>query len=292
MKIEACDLEQAREATREEAIRRLFDGARGEQRERYLIARSENVIGGAMLVRPDAFDSEVLSVQIGRVELALQEPTVGPALVSAGKDLAREAGYACLLAQVDAQAWHLIWTFSDQGFHLVDVSIEFEHDLRHLPPARDNGEMIVDDASESDVEAVVDSCATIFRRSRFYTDPFYPDDRADELHRLWIRNCYRGRADRFLVARVDGETIGFLTCMVDRSSGVGRIELAGVKPDRRGKGAATQMFEAALHWFADHAERVLTKTQVTNFAIASVFTRVGFRLHGGDLTFSKVLGEE
>jgi len=292
MKIEACSLEVARRVSRGVSLGELFDAARGDQLERYLIARDDEEIQGAMLVRPDGFDSEVFSVQVGRAAVVVRQPLVGPALLSAGTDLAREAGYACLVAQVDTQAWHLSWAFSDRGFRLVDVGIEFEHDLRRLPTIRGGGGVTIDDASESDVETVVESCATLFRGSRFYTDPFYPDDRADELHRRWIRNCYQGRADRFLVARVDGETIGFLTCAVDRSNGVGRIELAGVKPERQGKGAGTQMFEVALHWFSDHAERVLSKTQATNYAIASVYGRVGFRLHGSELTFSKVLREE
>jgi len=292
MRIEACDLEHARAASREQAIRGLFEEARGERLERYLIARSADRIGGGMLIRPDAFDSEALSRQVGRAALAVQEPGVGAALVSAGIDLAREAGYACLLAQVDAQAWSLIWAFSGQGFRLVDVGIEFEHDLRHLPPPSGGSAATIGDATESDLEAVLEGCATIFRGSRFYTDPFYPDDRADELHRRWIRNCYRDRAQRFLVARIDGETVGFITCLLDRPGGVGRLDLAGVRPERRGKRVGRQLVAAALHWLAPRAERVLVKTQVTNYVVASIFEAAGFRLRGSELIFSKVLGEE
>ena len=292
MKIEACDLEQARAVSREQALRGLFDGARGERLERYLIARSADRVGGGMLIRPDAFDSEILSRQVGRAALAAREPGVGPALVSAGIDLAREAGYACLLAQVDAQAWTPIWAFSGQGFRLVDVGVEFAHDLRDLTPFSGGSATTIGDATESDLEAVLESCATIFRGSRFYTDPFYPRDRADELHRRWIQNCYHGRAQRFLVARIEGETVGFIACLLDRPGGVGRIDLVGVRPERRGRGVGRQLVAAALQWFSSRAERVLVKTQLTNYVVASLYEAAGFRLHGSELTFNKVLGEE
>jgi GNAT superfamily N-acetyltransferase len=291
MRIELCDLEHARRVSSDQPICGVFDAARGNRLERYLIAGSGDMIEGAMLIRPDAFDSEVLSAQVGRAALALQQQTIGPALVSAGTNLARDAGYDYLLAQVDARAWPEVWAFSSQGFRLVDVGVQLEHDLRHLPPLSDSGAPIIDDATDGDVEAMLEKCATIFRGSRFYTDSFYGDDRADELHRRWIRNCYQGRAERFLVARIDDETVGFIACILDRSGDVGTIDLLGVAPGHRRTGVGSRLVAVALRWFGENAKRVSVKSQATNYAATSIYETAGFRLRAAHLGFSKVLDE-
>jgi GNAT superfamily N-acetyltransferase len=91
---------------------------------------------------------------------------------------------------------------------------------------------------------------------------------------------------------VGDDTIGFITCLLDQSSGLGTIDLVGVALGQRAKGVGKQLVAAALRWFSEHAKRVRVKTQVTNYVAASIYVAAGFRLRQSDLAFSKVLDEE
>jgi GNAT superfamily N-acetyltransferase len=245
-----------------------------------------DIDGGTLAFERSAFDSEIFRLSIGRVtECAAPTPAAFVALHAAAIERARSEGLALLWRLLLADAHAEIAALEAAGYGLRDVGVTFRHDLRGVAPATDPlaGVHVAD---EKDIERVVAECATIFRTSRYYHDPSLDVKGADEVHRQWIWNSFRGRADAVLV--VD-DASAFVTCAVN-AMGVGNIALFGVAPRAQGRGAGQRLLGAALAWFAARAKVVEVKTQAFNYPAAKMYERGGFRLVRSDLTYGRRLG--
>jgi ribosomal protein S18 acetylase RimI-like enzyme len=197
---------------------------------------------------------------------------------------ARERGFRHLVCQLEASEIPAARALESAGYRLTDVVATFAR----APAAFAASPLLVRAASDAEVELVADRCKAIFRAARFYTDPFYPPERADELHRRWILNCHRGGlADAFLVAVADGEVAGFSTCRLARPQLVGHMILLGVLPEFRRRGVGEALVGGTLRWFAERgAVEVRLRTQAVNQSAVNLYQRNGFRLARTELNFS------
>lgn len=240
---------------------------------------------GSLLVERVAFDSEIFGISVGRVtSCEAPAPSVLEVLHERAVACARAAKYAHLSRRVLADAYDEIRAVERARYGLVDVGVIFAHDLAGVSTDLVPG---VRPARLSDEAAILAECATIFRTSRYYHEPAFLA-RADEVHRRWIVNSFRGRADAVLVL---DDAPAFVTCLVDGTR-TGHIELFGVGRGARGRGAGRRLLDGALAWFKSHAERVEVKTQSTNYAAAKVYERGGFRLCRSELTFGRRIESE
>jgi dTDP-4-amino-4,6-dideoxy-D-galactose acyltransferase len=240
---------------------------------------------GSIAFERAAFDSDIFGFSIGRVTRCdANDPAALAQLHASAIERARAEGLSLLWRTVLAEHRAEVAALERTGYGLVDVGVTFDHDLRGVAPALHPGEGFRV-ADERDVERIVATSATLFRTSRYYNDPALSIEGADEVHRRWIWNCFRGRADAILV---DADVTSFVTCGVkDR---VGSIALFGVATGAQGKGAGQRLLGAALAWFAARADRVEVKTQAHNYPAARMYERAGFRLVRSDLTYGRRLG--
>lgn len=228
-----------------------------------------------------AFDSEIFGFEVARVtHSSAQDPAVLGRLYEAAVARARGEGFVHVSRRVLADSYAEITALERAGFRLADVGVTFDHDLRGVEPSMDEA-LGVKVADERDIERVVAECAGIFRTSRYYHDPMFSTELSDEVHRRWIWNSFRGRADAVLVLT---DVTAFVTCAVD-ASGTGDIALFGVGPSAQGRGAGQRLLRGALGWFAARSKRVEVKTQATNYAAARMYERGGFRLVRSELTY-------
>ncbi|MFO0612724.1 MAG: GNAT family N-acetyltransferase [Polyangiaceae bacterium] len=242
-------------------------------------------LGGSIAFEPVPFDTELFGFEVARVaDCSAPTPEALVALHAAAVEKAAAAGYKHISRRVGATDYAEIVALERAGYMLLDVGVIFDHDLKGIEKGKWNGARA---ATEKDVERVVAECAGIFRGSRYYHDPAFNDAGADELHRRWIWNCFKGRADVILV--LDDPT-AFVTCAVDKKTGHGNIALFGVSPNGQGKGSGQRLLGASLSWFAEHATKVDVKTQATNYAAARMYEKGGFRLCKGELTYGRRLG--
>lgn len=245
--------------------------------------------GGALTLERVGFDTEIFGIEVARItECKAPNPEALDRLHAAAVDRATSAGFAHVSRRVLATEYAEITALERAGHHLLDVGVIFDHDLRGVAPSKEvfskNGVRV---AIEKDVERAVAECYGIFRTSRYYHDPAFTAEGADEVHRRWIWNCFRGRADVVLVLE---DANAFVTCAVD-ASGVGDIALFGVAPSAQGKGAGQRLLGGAIAWFAEKAKRAEVKTQATNYAAARMYERGGFRLVRSELTYGRRIGK-
>ena len=245
--------------------------------------------GGRVVITENAFDTDVFGRRIGRLERPTSGSGASDDLLGASISTAAENGFAqlvCNRVEINDRAW--IWALESAGFRLTDVAVAFEHRLSRLPepPSRK-----LRPAKEGDEARLRDIASDLFATSRFYADPFYEKALADELHRRWITNCLRGRADVVLLAEDAGGPVGFMTCKV--SDRVGTIDLVGVGRGHQGKGVGRDVVAGGLLWFEAHgAARVEVRTQSRNYAAVRLYESAGFRLSRSDLTFSLRLEQQ
>lgn len=228
-----------------------------------------------------AFDSEIFGFGVARIVTCTSTSPAGYArLHREGVERARERGFRHVSRRIPGDADDERRGLEQSGYSLVDVGVVFERDLGDVTFSPFSSTRL---ASEADVELVARECASIFRTSRYYHDPAFSPELADELHRRSIWNSFRGRAAAFIVAE---EATAFVTCAVSPER-VGSIGLLGVSPGSRGRGVGHRLLSDALAWFAStaRAERVEVKTQVTNTSAVRTYERAGFRLARVELTY-------
>jgi ribosomal protein S18 acetylase RimI-like enzyme len=164
----------------------------------------------------------------------------------------------------------------------------FERDA--APPAAVDAAVRLVRAGEDDTLA--QRFAEVFTLTRFAVDPFVSTAAAAELHRRWIKNSCNGRADAVLVADVNGQLAGFVTCRVDPASKTGGIELIAVDSAHRGLGVGRKLMGGAQHWFASRVERVQVRTQVNNALATGLYQACGFRVKHGETTYAWMSGKK
>lgn len=241
---------------------------------------------GSLVLERVPFDSSIFGFEVGRVSECRAADAAGYAALHTEAVLrARAAGIRHVTRRVLGDAYAEIAGLERSGYGLSDLGIVFDHDLRDVPRGVPAGFRI---AEERDIERVVAECAGIFKTSRYYHDPSFSPEGADEVHRQWIWNSFRGRADAIVIP---DDASAFVTCAVD-AAGTGNIALFGVAPRAQGRGIGQALLRAGLGWFAERAKRVEVKTQSINVAAARMYERGGFRLFKSELTYGRAIESE
>lgn len=164
------------------------------------------------------------------------------------------------------------------GFQLVDVRVKLVLDRTwpRLPAPGLSPEVILREATEADLPALVPIAASVHTDSRFFMDQVVPRDKAAELFSLWLRRSIdRSIADVVFVAEVNGKAVSYISAKV--ADGIGTIGVVGVGADARGRGVGLAMVQRTLEWFAAAGTReVSVVTQARNVMAQRVYQRCGF----------------
>jgi hypothetical protein len=175
------------------------------------------------------------------------------------------------------------------GFRVKDFQVVHRFDLRE-PFTMRPSPVVVQDLDPSQVDDVIKVAAASFSGYGHYA----ADERLDkELCRDgysdWARRSCEDRtvADKVIVATLDGIVVGFLTLKLFENSGkkyaVGGI--GAVDPGYRGCGAFSSIVVCGLEWgkrlgldWEEHG------ALVTNYAVNSVFSQIGFKIVDASVT--------
>jgi GNAT superfamily N-acetyltransferase len=241
---------------------------------------------GAIAVVDEPFDSGLFDMVIGRVHVLVASPSEGlSTLLSTAADRARTLGYAQLLRRVPATHLAEIWALERAGFELMDVGLTFGRTVTGLLHAASYPDLVVRQATDADIASIVNTMLEIPWGSRYESDPAYSADQVRELRSRWLWNSHRGRAAIMLVGELDGQTAGYVTCLLDEGTKHGEIELVGTVPAFRGRRVASRILEHALAWYSERAAHITVRTQATNYAAAALYEKAGFTLEHSDFTF-------
>jgi dTDP-4-amino-4,6-dideoxy-D-galactose acyltransferase len=221
------------------------------------------------------WDSDFWGGTIGRV----RGHTLSEKLREQIEGWARACDVSCLYFLARSDDPQTTRLAEDAGFHLVDIRLTLDRPVPEIvTPPSDRDAVAVHEVRAADVPRLEAIAANSYHDTRFYADPGFPRDRCDALYRTWIKRSCDGYADAVLVADVEGEPAGYISCHLDDAAGIGHIGLVGVSPRAQGSGIGGLLVARALQWFAAHSPgRVLVVTQGRNYAAQRLYQRNQFR---------------
>ncbi|HWI16887.1 MAG TPA: GNAT family N-acetyltransferase [Vicinamibacterales bacterium] len=195
-------------------------------------------------------------------------------------DRARREDFAYLICRPPVDDGLAIHTLEQAGFYLTDVGVTWVSDAgRYLAGA--TSPRLVRHATEADLPLLTGEAVKLFRRSRFYSDPFFSEAEADRLHVAWLENSVAGKAANAVLIIPDA---GFVTCKLTKD-GAGEVPLIGVWEQSRRRGAGRELMTSAIEWFATQGVKtVRVKTQVKNLRAMNFYHRLGFDIDSMDMT--------
>jgi dTDP-4-amino-4,6-dideoxy-D-galactose acyltransferase len=160
------------------------------------------------------------------------------------------------------------------GFLHTDVRLTLERNLTEsasMPPPGDSVRL----ARTGDLGALKAIARTGHRDTRFYFDLHFEREKCDLLYETWIDNSFNGFAQAVLVAEVNAEPVGYITCS---SQGVkSQIGLVGIADKYQGMGLGRQLVEGFLAWSMEQrASRAIVVTQGRNVSAQRLYQRMGF----------------
>lgn len=253
------------------------------------LRETDGPIRGLISLQPLPWDSDIYGMQMGKLGWFITEPCctheweVKRKLVRAALEQAAEMGYRHLSARLHAEDHSGRHALEDCGFRVMDVQVTLERSVKEQQCPKPVWKAI-DDVQPEDLEVLKAMSATAYLRSRLFVDPHLPRSATERLHQQWVENDCRGRADKVLVARLEGRPVGYIACLLHPEQEMyglapcGDIDLIAVSPDGRGKGIGLSLVLAALAWFRERVGRVIVKTQVTNIPAINLYQKVGFHL--------------
>ncbi len=202
---------------------------------------------------------------------------------------AKEDDFSYLICKIHSFDVEVIKSLMSAGFYLSDIDITF-YILTSEFIFKDDKELsdlkrriiVAEDKHILDLKEMV---VSLFTDSRFYNDPFFKKDEADQLFQTWIHNSLKGEmAD--IVFYLDRK--GFVT--LKRTSDKGEVILIGVKSEFRGKKIGSALIEKSMEWFIkEGVSYVRVRTQLRNINAINFYIKLNFKVESYDLIFSKIL---
>jgi len=237
------------------------------------------------------WDSEHFGLGIARLNHILVDPIVEDSieifkfLLEAARAELIKRGISSFHARIPLDEIRFIQFLEQIGFRLMDIQVTYYFDLRKQSIINLEEKCSIRAYNNSDIELLIEIARTAFTLDRFHSDPHLSKEKCDELHALWIKNSCQGRiADHVLVAEVDGEPVGFTTCVLHGNYGgilnlrIGGMILSAVAAKARGRGCYTSMINSGLKWFKDKVDIVYLGTQVNNYPVQLAWAKLGFKI--------------
>ncbi len=177
------------------------------------------------------------------------------------------------------------------GFRFVDVRLTLSRRIGgSSQKERAQSRSVIRACGPGDVAALRAIARVSYRSSRFYFDPSFPADLCDALYETWIEKSCDGYADEVLVAEIEGQVAGYLSCVVVGDK-LGQIGLLGVGPEWRGMGVGAHLVDESLGWFEGRGlDRVQVVTQARNRSAQRLYQRNGFLTESVQLWYHKWYG--
>ena len=195
----------------------------------------------------------------------------------------------CLYFLADASDQVTIALLQSNNFDFVDIRLTLATRVTETPATPESDNVSFRLGHAADLNALLPVAADSYRASRFYVDKRFGKAAASCMYQIWLRNCLTtDYADAVVVAELDGQPAGYVTCHLNRPAGEGNIGLVGVAQSARGQGCAQGMILRAIDWFRQHGmDRCNVVTQGRNIPAQKLYQRCGFTTRSVELWFHK-----
>lgn len=184
----------------------------------------------------------------------------------------------CLYFLCDAEDQESVQLAQAYGFFFVDIRLTLDKPLRTDVIGYDpSAQGIIRPAAADDLKTLREIARAGHRNTRFYYDPHFPVDRCDALYETWIEKSFYGYADAVLVADVNGQAAGYISCHLLDQREEGQIGLTAVAANQQKQGLGQKLVNASLDWFGTQGVKsVSVVTQGRNVQAQRLYQRCGF----------------
>jgi len=185
-----------------------------------------------------------------------------------------------------------VHAFEAAGYRLMDTLVYYRRDLDHLPPKWTlPAEISCREAAHEDSGNVASVARAGFTGylGHYHADPRLDSAAADAAYVEWAESSTvnASPATPVLVAETAAKTVGFLTLRQNTPEEM-EIVLNAVDPAFQGRGIYGSLVSEALELAKSRgSSRVITSTQINNYAVQRVWSRLGFCHEQSMYTFHK-----
>jgi GNAT superfamily N-acetyltransferase len=202
----------------------------------------------------------------------------------------RQHGIGFLIARCPAADLAAAQAMEREGFGLMDTLVYYSCKLMsHVPAEPDAVSVRELAAGEEAAVAAIAQKAFSGYIGHYHSDPRLERTQCDEVYIDWARRACAstGPAEGVLVASAGGVIIAFATMRLN-SAEEGEGVLFGVAPAAQGRGVYRALMRGGMRWCRERGcARMVVSTQITNFAVQKVWTRLGFEPSDALYTFHR-----
>jgi ribosomal protein S18 acetylase RimI-like enzyme len=146
----------------------------------------------------------------------------------------------------------------------------------------------IESATLEDLPGIESIAADAFSTGRFLLDHRLPADLSRRRYADWVRSAFEGSRQDVLMARIDGEVVGFFVVeqRPDRSV---YWHLTAIAPAFQGRGIGSRVWRSMVdRHAAEGAVAIETTVSGHNLAVLNLYSRLGFSLASAELTFHRL----
>jgi len=227
-----------------------------------------------MPIELNILESERFGVSVAHVV----DPAATPKAIDA---VAQKLGVQMVIVRIPANELTRVHAFEQSGYRLMDTLVYYSRGLENLltVPAASDG-VFLRLALPEDVGGVAEVARNSFVGyiGHYHADPKLDSAAADAAYVEWAETSTACASDTspVIIARLESIPVGFL---ILRSNGPEEMEIVlnAVEPRHRGRGIYTALVGKALSLAKERGYRqLLSSTQINNYRVQGVWSRLGF----------------
>lgn len=221
---------------------------------------------------------------VPRIEDSLNVTT---RLLSYTIDKCKENKIVHIDVSVEANNFLAHWALKNSGFIIVDVKATFLLALKEYS-ARLKGRVKnypVRCAQDGDLIALKDICTDTFLLSRFYMDPFFTKQEANNLYRSWVENIMNQANSKVFIAEQNCKMIGFITCSIKEEYAI--IDLIATRKEFHNKGVGILLVSKLIVWLKGKIGTLKVVTQIYNYPAINLYTKLGFNIERTEISYGR-----
>jgi GNAT superfamily N-acetyltransferase len=224
-------------------------------------------------LRRPAIISQIDSARFG-VCVARAEPITETSVESVTRSCL-SAGVEMVIARCPADATGTVHALERAGFLLMETLVQYEG-----PVVAVAGHSAVRSAGAEDEDAIAEVVAAAFSDygGHYHADPRLSQASCTEAYVSWARRCISGElAEDVVVAELGGEVVGFQAHSRPKAC-AGRLLLAAVAPNSRGRGLYHGLASQAMRWARERRlSKLIAVAHQGNLGSHRVFIELGLR---------------
>lgn len=218
------------------------------------------------------------TTRFGVVAARIVDAAASPAVIDKA---ARARGVQMLTGRVEVSDLPRVHAFERAGYQLMDTLVYYDRHLEYLPPrVALPGGLTCRLAVSEDAPAVAAVARAGFHgyMGHYHADPRLDDAAADAAYVEWAETSTAGVSPDAPVLIIENgdRVVAFLTLHRESPNDM-ELVLSAVAPECHGQGLYAMLIAEAFPLSRTAgAKRVVTSTQINNYAVQRVWSRLGF----------------